>query len=666
MREIIAESQPFVRDELPADKAREVFAGPPLQARDHRRRQHRPDVGDVGVGVGPHLREPAEAAEGRAALRRLPGFIDLCRGPHVPNTGLPPRPLQADARRRRVLARRRGQPAAAAHLRHGVGLEEGARGAPPPPRGGRQARPPQARRRARPVQLPRRDRLRPRRVPPQGRPRPPAHGGLLAPAPRARRATSSSTRRTSRRPTLFETSGHLDWFADGMFPPMHFDDEGGEARPGLLPEADELPVPHPDLQVAAAELPRAAAADVRVRHGVPLREVRRGPRAHAGARHDAGRRPHLLHEGADGRASSPRCSTSCSACCATTGSSDFYLELSTKPPGKAVGTDEEWEEATEALRAVASSKDLELVLDEGGGAFYGPKISVQARDAIGRTLADVDDPGRLPAAAALRAGVRRRRQRAAPADHDPPRAVRIDRAVLRACSSSTTPARSRRGWRRCRCGCCRSAATTTPTPIASSTGCRPTGSGPTLVEADEPLGGAHPQGQAREAAVHPRGRRQRRRGRHGRRQRRGAATSPSATSTSTPSSTGSPPRSRPRRDSMPLDHLWADVAVGVRRQGRSTRARSRRPRRPPAGRCSSGSWRGADEEGDEAASVLWRGAHVLRAPEPVPLHRGPPAWCCRSRRWPSSRTCTDDEHAELWAAVRDAVVALKAAFRATG
>ena len=67
------------------------------------------------------------------------------------------------------------------------------------------------------------------------------------------------------------------------------------------------------------------------------------------------------------------------------GLDDFYLELSTKPEGKAVGTDEEWEEATEALRTVAEADDLELVMDEGGGAFYGPKISVQARDAIGRT-----------------------------------------------------------------------------------------------------------------------------------------------------------------------------------------------------------------------------------------------------------------------------------------
>jgi threonyl-tRNA synthetase len=67
------------------------------------------------------------------------------------------------------------------------------------------------------------------------------------------------------------------------------------------------------------------------------------------------------------------------------GLEDFFLELSTRPEGKAVGTTEEWEEATEALRTTALAMDLDLVLDEGGGAFYGPKISVQARDAIGRT-----------------------------------------------------------------------------------------------------------------------------------------------------------------------------------------------------------------------------------------------------------------------------------------
>jgi threonyl-tRNA synthetase len=67
------------------------------------------------------------------------------------------------------------------------------------------------------------------------------------------------------------------------------------------------------------------------------------------------------------------------------GLNDFYLELSTKNPEKYVGSDEVWQEATDILREAAQKQGLELVLDEGGGAFYGPKISVQAKDAIGRS-----------------------------------------------------------------------------------------------------------------------------------------------------------------------------------------------------------------------------------------------------------------------------------------
>jgi threonyl-tRNA synthetase len=67
------------------------------------------------------------------------------------------------------------------------------------------------------------------------------------------------------------------------------------------------------------------------------------------------------------------------------GLNDFYLELSTRNPEKSVGEDAEWVAATEALRQAASLQGLDLVLDEGGAAFYGPKISVQAKDAIGRT-----------------------------------------------------------------------------------------------------------------------------------------------------------------------------------------------------------------------------------------------------------------------------------------
>jgi threonyl-tRNA synthetase len=67
------------------------------------------------------------------------------------------------------------------------------------------------------------------------------------------------------------------------------------------------------------------------------------------------------------------------------GLTDFYLELSTRDPEKSIGSDEDWERATDALREAAEASGLELVLDPGGAAFYAPKISVQARDAIGRS-----------------------------------------------------------------------------------------------------------------------------------------------------------------------------------------------------------------------------------------------------------------------------------------
>jgi threonyl-tRNA synthetase len=67
------------------------------------------------------------------------------------------------------------------------------------------------------------------------------------------------------------------------------------------------------------------------------------------------------------------------------GLTDFYLELSTRDPEKSIGSAEDWERATEALRQAAEISGLDLVLDPGGAAFYAPKISVQARDAIGRT-----------------------------------------------------------------------------------------------------------------------------------------------------------------------------------------------------------------------------------------------------------------------------------------
>ena len=218
---------------------------PAVQAGDHRegaRRRGR----RRGRGRGRRRRRRLALPQRRR--RRSVEFVDLCRGPHVPSTGAPRR-VQADEGRGRVLARQREGPDAPAHLRHRVGVAEGARRAPAPPRGSRAARPPQARRRARPVLVPRGDRFGARGVPSEGRHRPPRDGGLLARAARGGRLRVRELA-AHHEGDLFETSGHLDWFADGMFPPMELDEAAARGH-RLLPQADELPVPLPDLPAAA-------------------------------------------------------------------------------------------------------------------------------------------------------------------------------------------------------------------------------------------------------------------------------------------------------------------------------------------------------------------------------------------------------------------------------
>ena len=184
---------------------------------------------------------------------------------------------------------------------------------------------------------------------------------------------------------LFQTSGHLDWFADGMFPPMHLD-EGGQDGAGTTYYLKPMNCPFHILIFkhrtrSYRELPQRFfefGAVYRyeksgVVHGLTRVRGMTQDDAHIFCTKEqmAGELASLLDFVLD--------------MLRDFGLDDFYLELSTKPEGKAVGSDEEWDEATEALRAAASSKNLDLVLDVGGGAFYGPKISVQAKDAIGRT-----------------------------------------------------------------------------------------------------------------------------------------------------------------------------------------------------------------------------------------------------------------------------------------
>ena len=202
--------------------------------------------------------------------------------------------VQADALGRGVLARRREEQAAPAHLRHRLGVQGGARGAPAPHRGGRAARPPQARPRPRPVQLPRRDRLRPGRLPPQGRRDQAGDGGLRPPAPHRGGLP------VRRHPAHLQGGALPHLRAPAVLRRHDVPADGVRGRE-LLPQGDELPDAQPDLQVARAVLPRAAAAALRVRLGLPLREVRRRPRPDPGPRDDPGRLALLRHPGAGAR-----------------------------------------------------------------------------------------------------------------------------------------------------------------------------------------------------------------------------------------------------------------------------------------------------------------------------------------------------------------------------
>lgn len=184
---------------------------------------------------------------------------------------------------------------------------------------------------------------------------------------------------------LFEISGHLDWFADGMFPPMHFD-EGGACGDGTNYYLKPMNCPFHILVFRHR---------IRSYRELPMRMFEFGTvyrYEKSGVVHGLTRARGFTQDDAHIFCTKEQMDEQLNelldfvlALLRDYGLDDFYLELSTKPEHKAVGTDEEWEEATEALRRVASGRDLDLVLDPGGGAFYGPKISVQAKDAIGRT-----------------------------------------------------------------------------------------------------------------------------------------------------------------------------------------------------------------------------------------------------------------------------------------
>ncbi|WP_216387703.1 threonine--tRNA ligase [Arcanobacterium phocae] len=189
---------------------------------------------------------------------------------------------------------------------------------------------------------------------------------------------------------LFEVSGHLDFYADGMYPPMHMDEErdaeGNITKQGADYYLKPMNCPMHNLIYKSRgrsyrELPLRLFEFGTVYRNEASGVVHGLTRARGFTQDDA----HIYCTRDQMKDELTRLLTFVLDLLKDYGLDDFYLELSTKNPKKFVGDADVWEESTRTLREVAEASGLELVPDPEGAAFYGPKISVQAKDALGRT-----------------------------------------------------------------------------------------------------------------------------------------------------------------------------------------------------------------------------------------------------------------------------------------
>lgn len=188
---------------------------------------------------------------------------------------------------------------------------------------------------------------------------------------------------------LFETSGHLDWYSEGMYPPMkldaEFDSEGNIKKAAQDYYLKPMNCPFHNLIYKSKS---RSYRDLPLRlfeFGTVYRYEKSGvvhglTRARGFTQDDA----HIYTTVEDMQNELASLLTFVLDLLRDYGLSDFYIELSTRNPEKSVGSEAEWQQATEALAVAAKAQNLPVVMDEGGAAFYGPKISVQAKDALGR------------------------------------------------------------------------------------------------------------------------------------------------------------------------------------------------------------------------------------------------------------------------------------------
>ena len=362
MRVIIGEDQAFIREEHSIDEGLRLFADQPYKLEII----ERVDAADAAEGA---------SAGGVSAYRNSDGFVDLCRGPHVPTTGrLGHFALQRVAgaywrgdENRQQLQRIYGtawesDKALKAHLamlaeaekrdHRRLGAELDLFSIPADLGGGLV------------LWHPKGARIR-RLIEDFSRAEHDAGGYELAFTPHVAKSV------------LWETSGHLSWYADGMYPPMEM--EGATYYPKPMNCPFHILI-FKSRQRSYRELP------LRI---FELGTVYRYERS--GAMHGLFRVRGFTQDDSHIFCTREQAGEEIVSLLGfimrmlrTFGFSEFEAHLATRPLGKSVGEDEEWDQATEELRVALESIGLPYDVDEGGGAFYGPKIDVHVRDAIGR------------------------------------------------------------------------------------------------------------------------------------------------------------------------------------------------------------------------------------------------------------------------------------------
>ncbi|MHB8669282.1 MAG: threonine--tRNA ligase [Acidimicrobiales bacterium] len=359
MRDIVEEDQPFVREELSRDEGLALF-------RDQPYKREIIDGVDAREGVGGTV---------VSTYRNTAGFVDLCRGPHVPSTGklgafklmkLAGAYWRGDERRpmlQRIYGTAWESPAALEehlhrlaeaerrdHRRLGAELDLFSL---PEELGGGLA-----------VWHPRGARVR-RIIEDVSRAEHDAAGYELVYTPHLARST------------LWETSGHLDFYADSMYPPMEMDGATYYPKPMNCPF---------HLLIYRSRMRSYRELPLRIFElGTVYRYERSGVlhgllRIRGFTQDDS----HIFVAPEDLGSELASLLAFVLRMLRMFGFEEFSAALATRPPDKSVGSEEDWVEATDALRAAIEDAGLDYTVDEGGGAFYGPKIDVHVRDAIGR------------------------------------------------------------------------------------------------------------------------------------------------------------------------------------------------------------------------------------------------------------------------------------------